>query len=392
MPRANEPLPHPGSEWTAAAVAAALVLDRGDAADAASIPAPNDWGAVVEAVAQHRVIAVVAPWVDRLGVPDRVRPQFRSLLTRHLRRGLALQHDTAAVSTLLTDAGVDHLIVKGIALAAIVGDDPAGRGGGDIDVWARRADLNRVAAVLAGEGWSPRNHDFQRALETPGWRQQALDRLTCEVGFDHPTRASVDLHWRLTPSVGEWPLGFDEAASRAVSLDIAGTTIRTLCPPDAFVHVAHHGRKEGWPAIRQLVDLVRVFELCDEAEVRALAAADPDVAVALAVAQGVDPRCADIWPRTGRTERLAGRGWAGCLSLRAGDRAIARLTGRERLMAVQRRRLWKFRSAARWRTRGHVVANLLFPPGILLQPSPPPLSLLRHVIGKLRVITADPGS
>src|SRR4051812_7819301 len=57
-------------------------------------------------------------------------------------------HVLATVSRALTAEGLDALLVKGAALALTVYPDAAARPMGDVDLLVRRADHDRIVAVL----------------------------------------------------------------------------------------------------------------------------------------------------------------------------------------------------------------------------------------------------
>ena len=132
---------HPGSAWTAAAVTAALDSGRRAAGIAAPLAPKTDWSTVVEAITLHRVHGLLGPHVSQLGMPDEYAARVSAAHRRMLNNGIAEVRDTDVVSQVLHGAGIDHLVVKGVVLGAAVGEMPALRGGGDIDVWVRERQV-----------------------------------------------------------------------------------------------------------------------------------------------------------------------------------------------------------------------------------------------------------
>ena len=233
-----------------------------------------------------------------------------------LNNGIAEVRDTDVVSQVLYGSGIDHLVVKGVVLGAAVGEMPALRGGGDIDVWVRehRSPRRRQWHALTVGSRRP----IADRLPEPGdtWRWRTMLRFAHEEALDHPERATLDLHWRLAERQGELGFDFDDAYSRSVPVPAVGPTVRTLCIEDTFVHIAQHGRKEAWSTLRHLVDVVRLVDACGPEVSRDLARTHRNVALAMLTAAHVDPSLSDLAaPATKHIRSLASEAWEGCLSL-----------------------------------------------------------------------------
>lgn len=232
-------------------VGGALRLEAGDDAviepDASASPAE-----LVAAVSRHRVVEVLLPHVEALGMPAQVAETLADLHEADRPRLMVHRLELARVADLL--AGFDWLSLKGPALAVQTTGDPAARGSGDIDVVVRPADLESIHGLLTLHGWRPRESQASR----PGtWAWRHLVSAYNEMTFDGP-HSSVDVHWRLDPTHHGLP-GFDAVWGRRQPVELDTLTIDTLGVGDAFTHTCHHAAMDGWRSVRSLVDVHRLL-------------------------------------------------------------------------------------------------------------------------------------
>lgn len=365
--------PHAGSPWVAEAVTRVLAFERrGIPIRPLVLPTdPNTRDSVLEAIAQHRVVEILSPHLEALGAdPETVRV-VRTWRTQLATAGLHLVLDTNAVSVLLTSNGIDHLVFKGVALAAMLGLDPTRRGAGDVDILVRPSDVARAEQVLHDAGWSR----FGPTLPSPadGWRWKALLAATNELAQRSDVANPVDLHWRLTPFSGEKTPEFDDAFRHSVPAPGLADGVRTLCAADGLRHLAQHARKDVFSTLRHVVDVVRVADRCEPSELVTLANDDPNVALALAVAGELGVRDASKWRVDRRTRARAREAWGSCLSLRNSYSVRSRATGREALVVRGRYEWWMLRSAPSNAARLSDVAQLVVPRRWLVWPHPRPV-------------------
>lgn len=375
---------HPGSAWAAAAVARTLKAGRRGGDLIPPTPPEADWPTVVEAVILHRVHGLLGPHVAELGMPDEYAARVSAAQRRLLDRGLAEIRDTDVVSRCLSEAGIAHLVVKGVVLGAAVGEMPALRGGGDIDVWVREEQVGDAEAVALANGWRRRAIAARLPPPSDTWRWQTLLRFAQEEALDHPERATLDLHWRLAGYQPELGFGFEEAYARSVPVPAAGPTVRTLWLEDTFVHVAQHGRKEAWPTLRHLVDVVHLVGAYGPERSRDLACRHQNVAVAILTAAHLDPSLTElVGSAHAKVRALAQEAWHGCLSLEYPQQIRRALTGGPAWRTRWRYESWLLRSAPDWPTRADWALQLAVPLRPLVDPDPPVVSLPREAIRSL---------
>jgi hypothetical protein len=365
--RATADAEHPGSAWTAAAVTAVLAAKRCDNGVVAPAVPDVDWSDVEEAVFLHRVEGLLAPHGTQLGMPSDLAARMSNAHRRLLHSGIAAARDTDILSGVFERAGIEHLIVKGVVFMAAIGELPALRGGGDIDVWVRPEQTTAAEMVARNHGWHWRPHAEPLPEPAGGWRWRTMIYIANERPLDHPDRATLDLHWRLAAHQGELGFDFDTAQERSIVVPAVGASVRTLCLEDTFVHIAQHGRKEAWSTLRHLVDVVQLVDACGPDVTRQLAGTHRNVALALLVASRIAPRLEELADGAdSRTRRLAAEAWGNCLSLAYPLRVRIALSGREAWRARWRNEYWLARSAPDWATKGAWAVKLAVPLRLLV--------------------------
>lgn len=356
--------------WVAAAVGAVLAAEQ-TGAPVSGVGEPPE--AVVAAIRRHRVTTLLAPHAAELGLGEAAAQRLVRARFDEVTSGLAMVVHARAASAALADAGVDHLLVKGVALTATVGRGAATRGSGDLDVWVRPGDLRSAYDALTDAGWHRRSDATGLPEVGAGWRWRLVERIGKEMALDHPERATVDLHWRLCHEPGELGFNFDEAWAASVPLDGVGAGVRGLCPRHALAHVAYHARKEHFCILRQCVDVVDLARVCGTDDVSVLAAEDPNVALALTVVTPLAPWVEGAVRPSRRVARLAAEVQRELGSLRWTHTVMRSARGASRMPTRWGRESWLVRSSPRPSLALRHVVDGLVPLRLLTDEAP-----LRH--------------
>jgi hypothetical protein len=165
-------------------------------------------------------------------------------------RTISAERLTIQLAELFSEAGINHVMLKGAVFAHWLFDNPGERVYGDCDVWVKPGQVDRAERILKELGfelyWDTEFADKRPRLERD-WVRSTDD-------------ARVDLHMTI-PGVGT-----DHAETWAImsrhrdEVTIGGSKITTLDETanslHAVLHVAQHGRRVGKPK----EDLDRVFE------------------------------------------------------------------------------------------------------------------------------------
>lgn len=228
----------------------ALEAEEGVAGDPVALGAVPS-RELLDVVRRHRVPQVLLGQSAALGLTGEVVTTLEAMLRGSRERQLLHVLETVRAWQLVTDAGIDALVVKGAPLAVLTTGVPEGRGAGDVDLLVRPGDTARAHGVLTAAGW--RLHEAGR-IEPEMWAWRHVVRWGRTLTY-LGAGADVDLHWRLDTFPGALPAA-EELMERQVRVPVGGVDIPTLAAADALNHLAMH--REGWTWLRTLVDLRRL--------------------------------------------------------------------------------------------------------------------------------------
>jgi hypothetical protein len=180
----------------------------------------------------------------RAMVPPPATEALRHATHLSATRVTRLERACADIVMAATAAGIRILVLKGLALGALVYPSAMARPMDDADLLVTPTDREKLAAILHGFGY--RND------------------LRGEEDFYVPGMAySIDLHTGLlnttrVPARGAlWPVTFDELWARSQACILGGIPVRTLGPLDTILHVAIHAvHHHGLNGARWMVDLL----------------------------------------------------------------------------------------------------------------------------------------
>lgn len=216
-------------------------------------PAPEQPDELLAAIARHRVTELIAGQAHGLGVPEDVRTSLERL-RKASRRALMVQVlETERVAAVLQENGVASLVIKGPALAVQSAGDPGARGAGDIDLLIDRDQVEEAHEILLGHGWTPRAGNEV----VPGtWAWRHVLNANNAFTYDGPG-STVDLHWRLDPTLDGLP-DFAQVWARRATVTVDGIGFLTLGRGDVLAHTSLHAAKDSWRWMRNLVDVHRL--------------------------------------------------------------------------------------------------------------------------------------
>ena len=348
--RRRTPPPRSDSNWVAE-VAKACLSDAGTFAVPADLPVPDDWSRLMRSVNRHRLEGLIAPHIAALSAPESIvehsRRQHRSLAAH----GLRLAHDTARVSRILADSQIDHLIVKGVPLSLVTGHDIAARGAGDVDLWVRPVDVAGAEDALVRNGWARRSDADRYPHPSDGFRWRHFLREMNEFPMEHPNANDVDVHWKLYRFDSEFSFDFDSALAAAHEVPIGSVSVPTLSPRHALEHLAQHARKEAWPNLRSIVDIVWLTDVIDEPDIAQLCRDNRNVRIGIALASRFVPDLAGLVDLDRSDQRLTRDAWERCLHAESWALMKNRSSGWEGLRRWLDQLWWMWRSAPSWGVR-----------------------------------------
>jgi hypothetical protein len=213
-----------------------------------------DWDHVAQ-LAQHHGLAPLL--YRRLSnAMDAVQPaclealRQRDKLNAH--RTLWLSLELRKIHKHLAARGLEVLPYKGPVLAESLYGNVALRQFSDLDLLARACDLPAIRSALRELGYKP-------GLQLGRAAERAYLKSGYECTFDSAHgRNLVEIKWQILPRF--YSIGFevDEFFARAVTVNLAGQELRTLCEQDLMLVLCAHAAKHGWAQLSWLCDIAHL--------------------------------------------------------------------------------------------------------------------------------------
>jgi hypothetical protein len=161
-----------------------------------------------------------------------LRSYLRTARARELLRTESVRRICERALRSLRTAGMEVIVLKGMAAAEILYPEPSLRHCHDLDLLLTRDQVPAALEVLGGSGFEGSSAPYGTGAGS-SWVQ-------------HPSGFPIGLHtslYRIPP----WNKGIDEARNSAVPADIAGCQVQVLSWEEMLVHVCCHGITSGSP-------------------------------------------------------------------------------------------------------------------------------------------------
>lgn len=211
----------------------ASLAGYGLAGAAAPGPIPAPIADVLFAVRTHKLIGVLAAAVaeEAVAVEADERAQIARAHEGAMRESLLLEEMLLRALSVLDEAGVDHRILKGSALAHLIHADPAERSFGDNDILVAPADVDRAVAALTEAGafrpMPPLSATYDR-------------RFAKSVTLRWHGPSEMDVHRTLAAGPYGYLIDLDDLARDPVVFELAGRPVKSLPPELHLLHGAIH--------------------------------------------------------------------------------------------------------------------------------------------------------
>jgi len=177
----------------------------------------------------HRLLPLLSRKLRPEAVPTEDFLLLRGLYRYHWTRNQLLNRTAAAILGALQGAGVETLVLKGLALAHLVYRDLGARPMNDFDVLIHPQQREQAVTILNQQGWRP---------------SQPLPDLSAMHGceFQNEQGQRFDLHWYATGE-SRWSGADDDFWADSVTLRLGQIETRALSPAHMLLHTLIHGLK-----------------------------------------------------------------------------------------------------------------------------------------------------
>lgn len=179
----------------------------------------SDWNRFVHLVTGHGITALVARNIHHLNIDDRIPAEKLKLLDggrmQSMIRNAWLAGRWKEVNSILSEAGIKHLLLKGMALEHSVYGSTGLRQMNDVDILVKKDEILKAWQLLQAHGF------ISDMIKSPLHR-----KILTETGKHMPTLRKdgfpVELHHRLFISSDRNKL-LDKAIDNAVEISIEGS-------------------------------------------------------------------------------------------------------------------------------------------------------------------------
>ncbi len=173
-------------------------------------------------------------------LPDHVRRRMAVSRERYSLRYARLEHQLVDIIDVLDRSGVQFAVLKGMTHSPDLTPHPILRAQGDIDLWCPHGAAAQARGALAAAGYRSTGNSVSDRHLPPmalpsGWQWRG------DI-FDPEMPVRVEIHHDLWRSESEYiPIpGEDGFSARLQLRDIAGRSVRVLCPQDLLGFAALH--------------------------------------------------------------------------------------------------------------------------------------------------------
>jgi Uncharacterised nucleotidyltransferase/Sulfotransferase family len=189
----------------------------------------------------HRLLPLVYRRLVQFGVEDPELPRLKGIHRRAWYQNQINLSRLAPFLTLLQEAGIPAMVIKGVPLALRFYGDLGSRPMNDVDVLVPTDRMAGALQLLEDQGWRPHRdrHGLSQPLTAGFSLMSDHSRIvTAPDGF------LVDLHWHLREQFvvpGQETTSSDDFWRATEPIDILGVVTRTLCASDLLLHAVVHG-------------------------------------------------------------------------------------------------------------------------------------------------------
>jgi hypothetical protein len=194
--------------------------------------------------ASFRMLPLLYYNLSRQHINDRLMPRLKGIYRQAWSKNHLLFYKAAKVISLLNDAGIPTILLKGIALTVLVYKNYAVRPMADMDILIPKAFAGKTISLLKSKGWKM---EFEHYLEYNL-------KYGRSITFRDREKTELDLHWHPIFEAHD-SITDDDFRSRAIEMEVAGVKTLSLGITDMLFHTIVHGlRYNPEPPIRWVAD------------------------------------------------------------------------------------------------------------------------------------------
>jgi hypothetical protein len=215
-----------------------------------------DWDKMLKLAEHHRIISRIYTVLVAYSalVPVHVIDVLRFRTQTNARQALFLTAKLFCILDHLESCGIVALPYKGPALAQILYGDITARQFGDLDLLVRKSDVACAKTALLELG-------YRSSLNLSAREEKAYLVSGYEYTFNSERgRNLAELKWQILPRFYSVGFDIDAILRRAVTVDVDGRAVRTLCAEDQFLILCVHAAKHAWGQLSLICDIAQLMK------------------------------------------------------------------------------------------------------------------------------------
>ncbi|MGC2186476.1 MAG: nucleotidyltransferase family protein [Terriglobales bacterium] len=217
------------------------------------LASPVQWPVIMQRARSHQVYPLVYRNLSDLGlsgVPEAVQSGLRSLSLANALRNQLLAEELARVLSLLGDAGIPVIPLKGVPLALALFGDPASRVCGDIDILVSPGDVKRALDLILASGYDAEvNHPYFSKLALRHGRHFNAVRKSRGISF------LLEVHWTLIQHSSKNAEAVRNLWAEARPQTYFAVPAYSPGPEWEFLYLCIHAADHDWQVLKWLVDI-----------------------------------------------------------------------------------------------------------------------------------------
>ena len=185
-------------------------------------------------------------------VPPPVMAVLRERYEKNVQKSLFLARELIRILDCMDALGVEAIPYKGVVLAEAYHGDMAMRQSGDMDIFVRKSEVERIRNAVRDLGYEP-----HAVIAEAAWPNYIASGYECT--FDSSAGKNLlELQWALQPRFYAVDFDMDVLFERAVGVSVAGRRMKTPSPEDLLLVLSIHAAKHVWERLIWLCDIARI--------------------------------------------------------------------------------------------------------------------------------------
>ncbi len=220
------------------------------------LASPLQWSVIMERACSHQVYPLLYRNLRDLGfpgVPEAVENELKGLYLANALRSQMQAEELARLLSLLGEAGIRVIPLKGVALAQSLYGDTAARVCVDIDILVPPADLARAMDLIVAFGYRMESSDpFFAKLVMRHGRHYDVVRESRGISF------VLEVHWILVQHFSKNDEAVRDLWAEARPQRFFGSPGFSLSPEWEFLYLCMHAADHDWGSLKWLADIHEV--------------------------------------------------------------------------------------------------------------------------------------